>query len=375
MKHQPNFENLRRALLREGPPGPVPFFEIGVEPGVMGAVLGEKFPLDLHLFGPSGAIPPGEEGQRAVVRTLDLFVKFCVEMGYDYVFMFVPFNLPRRVGEIADSAAPAEWSDGVRYWENEVAGPIQSWEDFEKYPWPKPEETFLLHLDYLNHVVPEGMKISAHVLGVFEQASFLMGFQTLAYALYDQPDLVDAIIAKLSDLCTTAARYAASLNNVGIILQSDDMGSNTGTLIKPDMLRKRVLPHHKRMAEIAHAAGKIFVLHSCGNLTAIMDDLIDEVGLDAKHSFQDAIMPVEEVSLRWGDRIGVVGGVDMDLLGRGTEEQVRKRVREILDACAARGTGYGLGSGNSIPDYMPVESYLAMLDEGRRWNHEHFSGS
>ena len=128
MKHQPNFENLRRTLLREGPPGPVPFFEIGAEPGVMGAVLGEKFPLDLHIFRPPSPLPPGEEGTRAAVRTLDLFVKFSVEMGYDYVFMFVPFNLPRHVGQTVDSAAPPGWSDGFRYWENEVKGPIQSWE-------------------------------------------------------------------------------------------------------------------------------------------------------------------------------------------------------------------------------------------------------
>jgi uroporphyrinogen decarboxylase len=372
MKHQPNFENLRRTLLREGPPGPVPLFEIGVEPGVMGAVLGERFPLDLHMFGPSSPVPPTEEGMRSAVRTLDMFVQFCLETGYDYVFMFVPFNLPRDVGQTVDPAAPAEWSDRFRYWENEVTGPIQSWEDFEKYPWPKPEETNYAQLDYLNHVVPEGMKISANMLGVFEQTSFLMGFQTLAYALYDQPDLVDAIFAKIGDLCAAGARHAASLDNVGIILQSDDMGSNKGTLIKPDMLRERVYPHHKRVADIAREAGKVFVFHSCGNLTAIMDDLIDEVGMDGKHSFQDAIMPVEEVYQRWGDRISILGGVDMDLLGRGTQEQVRERVRRILDACAAGGTGYCLGSGNSIADYIPVENYLAMLDEGRRWNREHF---
>jgi len=140
MKHQSNFENLRRTMLREGPPGPVPFFEIGAEPGVMGAVLGEKSPLDLQLFRPPSPLPPGEEDTRAAVRTLDLFVKFSVEMGYDYVFMFVPFKLPRHVGQTVDPAAPPGWSDGFRYWENEVKGPIQSWEDFEKYPRPNPEE-------------------------------------------------------------------------------------------------------------------------------------------------------------------------------------------------------------------------------------------
>ena len=372
MKHQPNFENLRRTLLREGPPGPVPFFEIGAEPGVMGAVLGEKFPLDLHIFRPPSPLPPGEEGTRAAVRTLDLFVKFSVEMGYDYVFMFVPFKLPRHVGQTVDPAAPPGWSDGFRYWENEVKGPIQSWEDFEKYPWPNPEQLLVGQLDYLNLVVPEGMKISANMLGVFEQACFLMGFQTLAYALYDQPDLVDAVFAKIGDLCAAAARHAASLDNVGIILQSDDMGSNIGTLIKPEMLRERVLPYHKRMASIAHEAGKLFVFHSCGNVTAIMDDLIDNVRIDAKHSYQDAVLPVEKVCERWGDRISVLGGIDMDLLSRGTEAQVRERVRQVLDACGAKGTGYCLGSGNSIAEYIPLKNYLAMLDEGRRWNQENF---
>jgi uroporphyrinogen decarboxylase len=347
-------------------------FEIGVEPGVMGAVLGERFPLDLHMFGPSSPLPPGEEGARAALRTLDMFVEFCLKMGYDYVYMFVPFNLPRDVGQTVDATAPAEYSDRFRYWENETTGPVQSWEDFEKYPWPDPEEILVSQLDYLNNAVPEGMKISANFMGVFEQASFLMGFQTLAYALYDQPDLVDAVFAKVGALTAAAARHAAGLDNVGIILQSDDMGSNKGTLIKPDMLRERVLPYHKRVADIAREAGKVFLFHSCGNVTAIMDDLIDGLGVDGKHSFQDAVMPVEEVYERWGDRISILGGVDMDLLAQGTQEQVRERVRRILDVCGAPGTGYCLGSGNSIVEYIPMENYLAMLEEGRRWNQEHF---
>lgn len=65
----------------------------------------------------------------------------------------------------------------------------------------------------------------------------------------------------------------------------------------------------------------------------------------------------------------------MDLLSRGTEEQVRKRVRQVLDACGAKGTGYCLGSGNSIAEYIPLKNYLAMLDEGRRWNQENFGAN
>jgi uroporphyrinogen decarboxylase len=71
----------------------------------------------------------------------------------------------------------------------------------------------------------------------------------------------------------------------------------------------------------------------------------------------------------------MLGGVDMDLLARGSEEQVRGRTREILEVCGAKGTGYCLGSGNTAANYIPKQSYLAMLDEGHRWNREHFGAA
>ena len=105
-------------------------------------------------------------------------------------------------------------------------------------------------------------------------------------------------------------------------------------------------------------------------LCVIMDDICD-LGIDAKHSFEDKIMPVEEVYRRWSDRVGIVGGVDMHLLTVGTKEQIRKRTREILDACGGHGR-YVLGTGNSVANYVPIKNYLTMLDEGRKWNKENF---
>ena len=69
---------------------------------------------------------------------------------------------------------------------------------------------------------------------------------------------------------------------------------------------------------------------------------------------------------RWGDRVSLIGGIDMDFLCRASEEQVRRRVRETLDVCQPGG-GYCLGTGNSVANYVPVDNYLAMLDEGRRY--------
>jgi uroporphyrinogen decarboxylase len=176
----------------------------------------------------------------------------------------------------------------------------------------------------------------------------------------------------LGELVTAVAAQVVAWDNVGIVFQGDDMGFHSGTLVSPDVIRRYILPHHKKIAELAHGAGKLSLFHSCGNVYKLMDDLIDYVGVDAKHSFEDKILPVEEAYRRWGDRVAIMGGVDMDLLGRGTEDQVRARTREILEVCGVRGTGYCLGTGNSVANYIPVQNYLAMLDEGRRWNREHF---
>jgi uroporphyrinogen-III decarboxylase len=63
--------------------------------------------------------------------------------------------------------------------------------------------------------------------------------------------------------------------------------------------------------------------------------------------------------------------VDVHWLASGSEAEVRRRTREILDVCGA-GRGYLLGTGNSVANDIPPGNYLAMLDEGRRWNREHF---
>jgi uroporphyrinogen decarboxylase len=141
------------------------------------------------------------------------------------------------------------------------------------------------------------------------------------------------------------------------------MGFRSGTLIGPDDMREFVLPGHREAAKRVHEAGKLYHLHSCGKLDAIMPDLIEDVKIDAKHSFEDAICSVVEHKRLYGDRIALIGGVDMDLLARSSPERVRHRTREILDACMPGG-GYFLGTGNSVANYIPLDNYLAMLDEG-----------
>ncbi len=376
VQREPNFENLRRTILRQGPPGPVPFVELFADPGMVEAVLGEKFPADLHRYIDEGLVEVPADKLRELVKAAELYVRFCYEMGYDYVFMITGLSFRRHQMALADTAAQPNWAAGVRYWQDETTGPIQSWKDFEAYPWPKPEEISYAALEYVNSILPEGMKICVLLGSVaFESSMYLMGLQSFSYALRDQPDLVEAICQRVGEIVTASATQVVTIDNVDLLFAADDLGFYSGTLVSPDVIRRYILPHHKRICEVAHRAGKLFLFHSCGNMYKLMDDFIDEVGIDAKHSFEDKILPVEEAYRRWGDRIAILGGVDMDLLGRGTEEQVRARVQEILEVCGVKGTGYALGTGNTAANYIPAHNYLAMLDEGRRWNREHFGAA
>lgn len=373
MQHQPDFENLRRTLLRQGPPGPVPFFELIADPGMVEAVLGESFPVNLHRLIEEPTIDFPEDQLPGLLKSMEMYVRFCGEVGYDYVFMATGFSLPTSLAATADTAEVQNFPGGQRYWQEQGGGPIQNWADFEAYPWPKAEDLRHPALEYVSQIVPEGMKIAAfNHGGVFEKSTWLMGMESFSLALHDQPDLVEAICRRVGELLTATTVQTTGIDNVELELLSDDLGFFSSTLVSPDVLRRLVFPHYKRIADAAHEAGKLLLFHSCGNMYKLMDELIDDVGIDAKHSYEDKILPVEEAYRRWGDRTAILGGVDMDLLSRGTEEAVRARTREILEVCGAKGTGYCLGTGNTAANYIPKENYLAMLDEGRRWNREHF---
>jgi uroporphyrinogen decarboxylase len=268
---------------------------------------------------------------------------------------------------VAEDTAALPHEKGRHYVE-EHRGPITTWEEFEAYPWPDADDASTDALEWYCENLPSEMGIVA-TLGahVAEDLMYLMGYETLCYSLYDQRDLVRAVADRLWELTVAGASRAAELERVIAVWGLDDMGFKTGTLISPDDLREFVLPAHRMAAEIAHGADKLYFIHSCGNLAAIMEDLIEDVGIDGKHSFEDAIESVVVAKGKYGDRIALLGGIDVDFLCRAEEGQIRRRVRETLEACLPGG-GYCLGTGNTVPNYMPVDNYLAMLDEGRRFS-------
>lgn len=353
-KPRPDYRRLLKTIRRCGDPQRVPFLELFADREVISAVLDEPMV-------PRGAQTTDRQALEAMVEQE---IRFWHSLGYDALWLGPIIDLPGRCRlEVEDTAGlPRD----KRRWMEEKSGVIACWKDFDCYPWPKARDADTYPIEYAARRMPEGMGILAEVYGPLETAMELMGYQTLSLALYDQPELVAAVFKGIAEFCVPLARTLVQMDRVVGLWMGDDMGFKTSTLISPDHLRKFVLPVQERVAAIAHEYGKPFLLHSCGSLSPVMDDLIDRVGIDAKHSFEDVIEPVEAYLARYGNRVAVIGGIDVDLLARGSEEQVRVRTREVLHACAPSG-GYILGSGNSIANYIPVRNFLAMVDEGWRY--------
>ena len=145
----------------------------------------------------------------------------------------------------------------------------------------------------------------------------------------------------------------------------DDLGFKTSTLVSPKLIREHVCPQYRRVIGAIKAAGKPFLWHSCGCIFPVMDDVI-ALGIDAKHSNEDCIAPFDEWIARYGDRIGLLGGIDVDLLCQKSPDEITETWLRKGRRFRAAARGYALGSGNSIPEYVPVDGYLAMIEGARR---------
>ena len=351
----PDWEGLLRCLRREGTPARVHNIELFLD-----AEIKDEIARTCHLFdGPDDAAPE---------FTLQREIRLQRFLGYDYVRAGLDGIAWSFMRQQAEDSAGLQRAGG-RSFVDQHRGPITCWEEFERYPWPDPAQWGTQSLEWLQEHLPDDMCIngSGGFAHFAEHLVWLMGYETLCIALFEERELVAAIRDRLIELYRVMCARLLEFDRVKFLWGSDDMGFKTSTLISPADLREFVLPGHALMARMAHAAGRPYVLHCCGQITAIMPDLIDEVRIDARHSFEDVIEPVTEAKHRYGDRLAILGGIDVDFLCRAGEAEIRQRVRETLDVCQPGG-GYCLGTGNSVANYIPVSNYLIMLDEGRKYH-------
>jgi uroporphyrinogen decarboxylase len=285
-------------------------------------------------------------------------------MGYDYIRVIGGCDL-HSLGHMFTAADTSrEMAKDQRTWADMTDGVIRTEADFDMISWPQVSDADVWMYEFAAENLPDGMGILACPESGFLEIpmEYLVGYETMAMMSFDNPELLKRVFEKVREVINSVYAKVIKIDRVEGIFQGDDMGYKTSTMMSPEFLKEYSLPGHKEAAQIAHDNGKIYLLHSCGYLFDIMDYLIDEVKIDGKQSYEDVIMPVEDFHARYGDRIAILGGLDVDILAAGTEQQVRERTRQILEKCFASGR-YALGSGNTITNYCKIENILAMFDE------------
>ncbi len=336
MTTHPCFGNLLAVLARKTPDRPT-LFEF-----FLNARLHERLggPLDETLGEDAGSVQ--------VIRAF-------MAAGYDYATMHAStFGFP---GGTRRHAASVSQSEGAV---------IGSRADFEAYAWPEPDDHPIDRLDRLAGHLPAGARfIVPGPSGVLENAIHLVGYEQLCLMVLDDPELAGDVFDAVGSRLVRYYELAAPHPAVGACISNDDWGHKTQTALPPALMRRFVFPWHTRIVAAIHAAGKPAILHSCGARHEIIDDIVG-IGFDAVHSFEDGIQPIEAAYEQLSDRLALMGGIDVDFLCRAPLDAIRARVEAMIDATACR--GWAVGSGNSIPYYVPDEAYLAMIDAARaRW--------
>ncbi len=329
---QPKFDNLLRVLSRRAPDRPT-LFEFFL-----------NAPLYRRLAG------------REVVEQTDalagyrLAIQAYLRAGYDYAtVMASEFRFPG--GEI-EQAKTRSLNQGFV---------ITDRESFEAYEWPDPDDFDYSKLERITQEIPEGMKLIVWGPGgVLENVIALAGYENLCFMIYEDPGLVQELFDAVGSRLVRYYERSAPFGTVGALISNDDWGFKTQTMLSTNDMRKYVFPWHKKIVEVIHSHGKPAILHSCGNMEKVMEDIIEDMGYDGKHSFEDSIQPVEDAYEQYVGRIAILGGIDVDFVCSRSPKEVRERSARMLERTRVRG-GYALGTGNSVPEYVPQHKYLAMI--------------
>lgn len=243
-------------------------------------------------------------------------------------------------------------------------------EDLEFFQWPDPakyidvEECKRRVALAPDDKVCLGMMWSAH----FQDTCAAFGMENALMNMIANPEIYEAVDAKIMEFYLKANEifYEATKGRLNAVLIGNDMGSQRGLMLSPDMVRRFIIPGCKKLVEQAHSYGLKVIYHSCGSIVDIIPDLI-EAGVDIIHPIQALAAGMEPQGLKekFGDKVSFCGGVDtQDLLVNGTPEDVKNKVKELRTIFP---TGLIISPSHEaiLPD-IPPANIQALFDEAQK---------
>lgn len=197
-------------------------------------------------------------------------------------------------------------------------------------------------------------------IGMF-QAILSLGMENFFVALYENRSLVEKILDIYFDWMVVVAERISQIG-FDFFMTTDDFAFKSGMFFSPDIFMELMVPRYRRVLEKVTIP---WVLHSDGNIMEAVDILID-LGVAGLHPNEKGAMDIRAMKRDYGDRVCLLGNVDLNLLGMGTPEEVAQEVRELIRDVGPGG-GYILTSGNSLASYLKPECVMAMSETVKKY--------
>lgn len=337
----PDIENFINTLRNKGS-GLIPIAELGVHPIIKGKFIG-----------------------REIINLKD-DIEFWYKAGYDYIKLqpVADFN-PMKIG-VEDKVTFNDDGSVFRKWASEGKGVISNHDDLNNYVFPSINDFDYSNFEKVKSLLPDGMGVVGQYGDIFTMTWEMMGFETFSLALFEEPELIDQLNKTIGDLVLSMFEYFVQSDNVNAIWYSDDIAYTNGLLVSPDVLDIYFFPWLKQIGDLSKKYNKPLLYHSDGILYDVFEKIIG-CGVNAIHPIEPKAMDIKEVKKRYGNELCLMGNIDVDLLSRGTKEEVRKVVLNNIESVGLEG-GYCAGSGNSIPEYVIFENYLTMIQTVKEFN-------
>lgn len=210
---------------------------------------------------------------------------------------------------------------------------------------------------------PDRFRVFYIGFSLFERAWTLRGMENLMMDFFDAPEFVHELFDAIADYNIAQVREAVKYD-IDAIYFGDDWGQQHGLIMGPALWREFILPQLRRMYGAVRGAGKFQMIHSCGDVDELLDDLV-AIGLNCFNPFQPEVMNAAELIRKYRGRLAFHGGLSTQrTLPYGTVDDVKAEARRLLEL--GREGGYIFAPGHAVEGDVPLENMLAFIAEAKQ---------
>ena len=239
-----------------------------------------------------------------------------------------------------------------------IEGLIKEESDLVKAKFPDPDDESLYEgaKEFVDRYKNSGYALYAKTrIGVSGMLNS-MGLDNFSFALLDNTKFIEKFLDRY---VYWSARVVEHIKEIGFdfVWFFDDIAFKSGPMFSPQIFRELFLP---RMKITADACKLPWIYHSDGNLMPVIDDLLT-LGMNGLHPIEPGAMDIEEVKIKYGKRVCLIGNIDLRYtLTLGSEEDVDNEVKDRIEKIGKDGA-YMISSSNTITSYCKVENVRAMI--------------